>query len=129
MADATKDTKVTKTDSEKTVATKKNFDFASLNTLAVVSLASAATGFGAVAAIITGHIALAQLKTTKKSGRGLAIAGLAIGYATIAFWTLATVFNIGAFLGGYGHMGEFGDFRGFGEVRGFGEEMNGPMDW
>ena len=124
MADATKDTKVTKADSEKpAAAAKKSFDFGNLNTLAVVSLASAATGFGAVAAIITGHVALAQLKTTKKSGRGLAIAGLAIGYATIAFWALAAVFNLGAFVGGYGHMGQFGD------IRGFGDEMNGPMDW
>jgi len=66
------------------VATKKHFDFTSLNTLAVVSLATAVTGFGAIAGIITGHIALAQLKHSGQSGRGLAIAGLAVGYAGIA---------------------------------------------
>ena len=71
--------------------TKNTFNFNSLNTLAVVSLASAMTGFGAVAAIITGHFALAQLKQKPKSGRGLAIAGLAVGYATIAFWLVAGI--------------------------------------
>jgi hypothetical protein len=71
-----------------TVAPKKHFDFTSLNTLAVVSLATAVTGFGAIAGIITGHIALAQLKHSGQSGRGLAIAGLAIGYAGIALGLL-----------------------------------------
>jgi hypothetical protein len=73
------------------VATKRHFDFTSLNTLAVVSLASAVTGFGALAGIITGHISLAQLKHSGQSGRGLAIAGLAVGYATIGFWIFAGI--------------------------------------
>lgn len=68
-----------------------NFNFNSLNTLAVVSLATALTSIGAVAAVITGHIALAQLKTEPKSGRSLAIAGLIVGYATIAFWVVAGI--------------------------------------
>ena len=67
------------------------FNFNSLNTLAVVSLATAVTGFGAVAGIITGHFALAQLKQKPKSGRGLAIAGLVIGYATIALWVVGAI--------------------------------------
>jgi hypothetical protein len=71
-----------------TVAPKKHFDFTSLNTLAVVSLATAVTGFGAIAGIITGHIALAQIKHSGQSGRGLAIAGLAVGYAGIALGLL-----------------------------------------
>jgi hypothetical protein len=71
-----------------TVAPKKHFDFTSLNTLAVVSLATALTGFGAIAGIITGHFSLAQLKHSGQSGRGLAIAGLAVGYTTIALWLL-----------------------------------------
>lgn len=73
------------------VATKKHFDFTSLNTLSVVSLATAVTGFGAVAGIVTGHFALSQLKQSGQSGRGLAIAGLAIGYATIGFWLVAGI--------------------------------------
>ncbi len=71
--------------------TNSKFNFNSLNTLAVVSLATALTSIGAVAAVITGHIALAQLKTEPKSGRALAIAGLIVGYATIAFWVFAGI--------------------------------------
>lgn len=67
------------------------FNFNSLNTLSVVSLATALTSIGAVAAVITGHIALAQLKTEPKSGRALALAGLIVGYATIAFWVIAGI--------------------------------------
>ncbi len=74
-----------------TVAPKKHFDFTSLNTLSVVSLATAVTGFGALAGIITGHISLAQLKRSGQSGRALAIAGLAVGYATIGFWLIAGI--------------------------------------
>lgn len=71
-----------------TVAPKKHFDYSALNTLAVVSLATAVTGFGAIAGIITGHIALAQIKQSGQAGRGLAIAGLAVGYAGIALGVL-----------------------------------------
>ncbi len=83
----------TKNSQPEPVAAEANskFNFNSLNTLAVVSLATALTSIGAVAAVITGHIALAQLKTEPKSGRGLALAGLIVGYATIAFWVFAGI--------------------------------------
>ena len=83
----------TKNSQPEPVAAEENskFNFNSLNTLAVVSLATALTSIGAVAAVITGHIALAQLKTEPKSGRSLAIAGLIVGYATIAFWVVAGI--------------------------------------
>lgn len=74
-----------------TTETPSKFNFNSLNTLAVVSLATALTSIGAVAAVITGHIALAQLKTEPKSGRALAIAGLIVGYATIALWIIGGI--------------------------------------
>ncbi|WP_353826768.1 DUF4190 domain-containing protein [Agromyces sp. SYSU T0242] len=48
------------------------------NILAIVSLVSAF--FISLVAIITGHIALSQIKKTGEQGRGLAIAGLVIGY-------------------------------------------------
>ena len=48
------------------------------NVLAIVSLVSAF--FISLVAIITGHIALSQIKKTGEQGRGLAIAGLIIGY-------------------------------------------------
>ncbi len=57
------------------------------NGLAIVSLVLAILGFflwiiGSIGAIITGHIALSQIKRSSppQGGRGLAIAGLVIGY-------------------------------------------------
>jgi hypothetical protein len=70
---------------------KAHFDFTKLNTLAVVSLATALSGFGSVAAIITGHFSLAQLKRTEQSGRGLALAGLILGYVGLGLWILGGV--------------------------------------
>ncbi|MEK9577932.1 MAG: DUF4190 domain-containing protein [Aquiluna sp.] len=67
---------------------KERFDFRSLNTLAVVSLASALTSIGAVMAIITGHISLAQIKRSDENGKPLALAGLIIGYLTVIFWII-----------------------------------------
>ena len=111
---------------------KAHFDFNKLNTLAVVSLATAVTGFGAVAAIITGHISLAQIKKSKESGRPLALVGLIVGYVGVALWLLggigmgiARIFlnqrygmefggGMGGFDGGFmgGHMGDRGGFDG-----------------
>jgi len=48
------------------------------NVLAIVSLVSAF--FVSLAAVICGHIALSQIKKTGEKGRGLAIAGLVLGY-------------------------------------------------
>jgi uncharacterized protein with PQ loop repeat len=70
---------------------KAHFDFTKLNTLAVVSLATAATGFGAVAAVITGHISLAQLKKSNESGRGLALTGMILGYVGIGLWVIGGI--------------------------------------
>ncbi|MDO5863443.1 MULTISPECIES: peptidylprolyl isomerase [Paenarthrobacter] len=52
------------------------------NTLAVVSFIS--SFFVAVAGIVTGHMALRQIRRTGEGGRGLAIAGLVIGYCSTA---------------------------------------------
>lgn len=93
-------------------ATSNKYDYKNLNSLAVVSLASAATGFGAVAAVITGHIALAQLKETNQKGRWMAITGLVLGYASIAFTLLFWTYAI-ARLGAHDGMGGFdGGFNG-----------------
>ena len=67
---------------------KKKFDFTSLNTLAVVSLAAAISGIGAIIAVITGHVSLAQIKRSGESGRGLAIAGTVLGYLHLAGWII-----------------------------------------
>lgn len=109
-------------------AAKAHFDFTKLNTLAVVSLATAVSGFGAVAAVITGHISLAQLKKTNESGRGLALTGLILGYVGIGLWVIG---GIGmaiarAFLGQrYGV--EFGGGNGHMQG-GFGGGMMGGFD-
>jgi len=71
-----------------TEAENKGFDFRRLNTLVVVSLASALTSVGAVMAIITGHISLAQIKRSDEYGKPLAVSGLIIGYLTLAFWII-----------------------------------------
>jgi peptidyl-prolyl cis-trans isomerase B (cyclophilin B) len=56
-------------------------EIAQTNALAVVSLVLSLMFFGIVASIF-GHIALSQIKKTGEHGRGLAIAGMVIGYLT-----------------------------------------------
>lgn len=72
-------------------APRAKYDFTNLNTLAVVSIASAVTGFGAAAAVITGHVSLAQIKKSGQAGRGFAIAGIAAGYTVIGLWILSSI--------------------------------------
>jgi hypothetical protein len=119
----------TKNSQPEPVATETNskFNFNSLNTLAVVSLATALTSIGAVAAVITGHIALAQLKTEPKSGRALAIAGLIVGYATIAFWVIGGIALTFLRLN-YGFDGPEGMNRMDGQTGQFGGPMGGRME-
>ena len=62
------------------------------NVLAIVSLVSAF--FVSLAAIITGHIALSQIKKTGEKGRGLAIAGLVLGYLGIVAGIIGTILFI-----------------------------------
>ena len=62
------------------------------NTLAIVSLVLAF--IISIGGIICGHIALAQIKRTGEGGRGLAIAGLIIGYVFTGFWVLYFLFII-----------------------------------
>ncbi len=68
------------------------------NTLAVVSLvASLATlvlGVTAIVGVITGHMALGQIKRTGEAGRGMAVAGLIIGYVFVGFGVLAIVVGV-----------------------------------
>ena len=103
-------------------AGNKKFDWASLNTLSVVSLASAVSVVGALVAVITGHIALKQIKQTAESGRALALTGVVLGYLHLAGWILFGILGVIAqvflFSGGFGleHMGpDFYEFeRGMG---------------
>lgn len=65
---------------------------AKTNTLAIISLV---LGFVIpIAAIVTGPIAMSQIKRTGESGRGLALAGLIIGCVATAFWILMMIISI-----------------------------------
>ncbi len=69
---------------------------AKTNTLAIISLI---LGFlVAPAGIVTGHIALNQIKKSGEAGRGLALAGTILGYAitigSILYWVGIVFFLI-----------------------------------
>ena len=76
-------------------AEKKKFDWTSLNTLAVVSLVSAVSFVGPLVAVITGHIALKQIKQTSEAGRALALTGIVLGYLYLAGWILFAILGVG----------------------------------
>ncbi|NBQ93499.1 MAG: DUF4190 domain-containing protein [Micrococcales bacterium] len=76
------------------MAEAKKYDYTKLNTLAVVSLATGLTLFGAPAALISGHLALAQLKQTDQTGRWMAITGVVLGYVGIGIALIATIVNL-----------------------------------
>jgi peptidyl-prolyl cis-trans isomerase B (cyclophilin B) len=66
--------------------------------------------FISLGAIITGHIALSQIKRTGEGGRGLAIAGLVLGYIGLVLglflFVLALIFPF-LFLEAFGMDGTF----------------------
>ena len=62
MAEKIKAVEIDEVPTESAAAPKQRFNFNNLNTLSVVSLATSVTGFGALAGVITGHIALSQIK-------------------------------------------------------------------
>lgn len=71
------------------------------NVLAIVSLVLAF--FISIGAIICGHIALNQIKRTGENGRGLAIAGLVLGYLGLVVGLIWIVIIIATFAtAGYG---------------------------
>jgi hypothetical protein len=46
---------------------------------------------GSVVAVILGHVALHQIRTSGQGGRGMAIAGLALGYIGVAAGMLVII--------------------------------------
>ncbi|SDQ17092.1 DUF4190 domain-containing protein [Microbacterium sp. cf332] len=61
------------------------------NTLSIVSMIASIVGFiwilpviGSIAGVVMGHISLSQIKRTGEKGRGMALAGLIVGYAGLA---------------------------------------------
>jgi hypothetical protein len=70
------------------------------NGLAVASLVSSLLWmwwFGSIIAVVCGHAALRQIDASggRQGGRGLAVAGLAIGYVSILVAALALVLGVG----------------------------------
>lgn len=62
------------------------------NTMAIAALIS--SFFISLLGVILGHIALNQIKNTGEGGRGLAIAGLVIGYVGILAGIIVVIFSI-----------------------------------
>lgn len=67
------------------------------NTMAIISLVT--SFFVPISGIICGHLAIGQIRRTGENGRGLAIAGLIIGYAYTAFIALYLIFVIAMVIG------------------------------
>ncbi|MGA1836845.1 DUF4190 domain-containing protein [Herbiconiux sp. 11R-BC] len=65
------------------------------NTLGIITLVLGVLGFGIVP-VVTGHIALSQIKNRAEDGRGLTLAGLILGYVTLAGWLAVAFFWIAA---------------------------------
>jgi hypothetical protein len=67
------------------------------NVLAIISLIASISGFvilpfiGSVVGVVCGHISLSQIKKTGEEGRGLAVAGLVVGYIGVALSIIATI--------------------------------------
>jgi hypothetical protein len=60
-----------------------------------------------ILAVIFGHIGLSQIKRTGEDGHGQALAGLIMGYVSIALGLLALIVLIGLFGVGFAMMGSY----------------------
>lgn len=75
------------------------------NTLAVVSMIASIVGFiwilpviGSIAGVVMGHISLSQIKRTNEKGRGMALAGLIVGYAGLVL-AIVGIIVVASFIG------------------------------
>ena len=68
------------------------------NTLAIISLVASVIGIH-LAGIITGHIALSQIKKTGEQGNVLAIVGLILGYLGIVVVVILAIVWFGLIFG------------------------------
>ena len=70
----------------------------STNGLAIASLVVSLVWMwwiGSVLAVVFGHIALGQIARSRQGGRGIAIAGLTLGYLGVATFVLAVLLALG----------------------------------
>ena len=65
----------------------------------VLSLVGLVTWITAIGGVITGHIALRQIGRTGEGGRGMAIAGLVVGYVLTGFLVLYVLLLVFMFVG------------------------------
>jgi len=63
------------------------------NALAIVALVLALMGIS-IGGVVAGHLSLSQIKRTSEQGRGMALAGLIVGYVGCAGWVLGVIFAI-----------------------------------
>jgi hypothetical protein len=110
-----------------TPVAKPKSDLTKLNTLAVVSIAASATAFAAVMGVVTGHVALSQIKRSGEKGKGLAVTGVILGYAVIALWILGSLGAVALGIWSIRNGQQFGDrlggHDGF-QFGGFGRDDN-----
>ncbi|QYH35388.1 DUF4190 domain-containing protein [Salinibacterium sp. M195] len=85
-------------------ATPAGAPVAKWNVLSIVSIATSVLGFGLVG-VITGHIAMSQIKKTGEQGKVLAIIGLIWGYLAIVIVIIFAIVTIAAAVAGssYGY--------------------------
>ena len=74
------------------------------NTLAVISMIASIAGFiwilpfiGSLAGVIMGHISLRQIATNGEKGRGMALAGVIVGYVGLALFVIGIIAFIAFF--------------------------------
>lgn len=79
------------------------------NPMAIASLVAAIAGWtvvpviGWVVAVVLGHIARSQMRTSNQQGAGFALAGLVIGYVSLAL-VVGLVFIVGVLILGLFHI-------------------------
>lgn len=85
------------------------------NGLAVASMVLSILGFiwilplvGSLAGAIMGHLSLGQIKRTGEGGRGMALAGVIVGWAGLALLVLGVLFFVFAFAIGSQHRYGYG---------------------
>ncbi|MEV8195629.1 DUF4190 domain-containing protein, partial [Rhodococcus pyridinivorans] len=66
----------------------------STNILAILALVFGL--LGGVLGVVFGHIALSQINRTGENGRGLAIAGLVLGYISVVAWIIVVIVAVEA---------------------------------
>ena len=76
--------------------------YAPTNVMALIGFILSVAGFftfvTAIPGVILGHIALGQIRVTRESGQGLAVAALAVGYSVIALGVLTALVVIAVLL-------------------------------